>query len=171
MVGLIVVSLSGCVTGESVVVRGYGGRLASLKTIAVVDVIGRLNEPQKVEVSDFFVMELLKHGFQPLERGQIQKVVKEIKFQHSGLTRRDAAIETGRMLNTPAVVVINVPKWGGKSTMTAKIIEVETGAIMFIGEAAGNTGSVASTLAGAAIGAAAGYGIGDSSSGRRAGTA
>ena len=171
MLGLVVASLSGCVSGESVVRPGYGGRLASLKTIAVVDVIGPMNKVQKIEVADFFTMELLKHGYQPLERQQVQKIVKEINFQHSGLTRQDAAVKTGQMLNTPAIVVINVPRWGGKTTMTAKIIEVETGAVMFMGEAAGSTGAVASTLIGAAVGAAAGYGIGDSSSGRSAGAA
>jgi Glycine zipper len=149
---------------------GSVSRLRSLKSVAVVDVIGPLNAVQQVQVADFVLMELLKHGYQALERGQIQKVVKEIDFQNSGLTRRDAALKTGRMLNTPAVVIVNVPEWGGKMTMGVKVIEVETGAIMFMGDATGSTGAAASTLIGAAVGAAVGYGIGDSSSGRHGGT-
>jgi len=170
MLGLVVVLLSGCVSGESVLTRGYGGRLANAEKIAVVAVVGRMHQAQKNEVADFVTMELARRGYVPVERLQVAQILKAQKFEHSGHTPEASAVRIGRMLNVPVVVLVNVPKWGGKTRMNVKLIEVESSVVMLLGEASGSTGSVLSTVAGAVVGGAAGYGLGGSSSGRRFGT-
>jgi outer membrane lipoprotein SlyB len=53
-------------------------------------------------------------------------------------------------------VVVNIPKFSEDINMTAKMIDVEDGSILWMGSGSGTTGRTVSTIVGAAAGAAVG---------------
>jgi hypothetical protein len=156
---IAVMLIGGCSSGESYVKAGYD--FTRLDKIAIVDVQGDISsEPAKNQIADFFGMELLKKGFEPVERAQVQTLLKEQKFQTSGLTSQEGAAKAGRILNVTAVLVVNIPNFGEQMSMTAKMIDVETAGILWMGSGSGKTQKTLSTIFGAAAGAGAGAAAG-----------
>jgi len=156
---IAVVLIGGCSSGESYVKAGYN--FAGLDKIAVVDVQGDINgDAAKNQIGDFFGMELLKKGFAPVERAEVQTLLKEQKFQTSGLTSPEGAAKAGRILNVSAVLVVNIPTFGNEMSMTAKMIDVEDASILWMGSGSGKTGKTLWTILGAAVGAGAGAATG-----------
>jgi hypothetical protein len=105
-------------------------------------------------------MELLKRGYNVVERTQVQKILNEQGFQTSGATSALDPAEMGRILNVAAILIVNVPQLGEHISMTAKMVEVETGSIVWMGEGTGKAAGGVGTLTGALIGAGAGAAIG-----------
>ena len=147
----------GCATGkgESFVRTGFD--FGKLDKVAVIEVSGAVRgDAAKNQIGDFFVMELLKKGYTPVERAQVQTLLKEQKFQVSDITSAEGAARAGRILNVPAVLLVNIPTYREEMNMTAKMIDVEDAGILWIGSGSGRTGKTLSTILGAAAGAAAG---------------
>jgi hypothetical protein len=159
VLAVAVMLISGCSSGESYAKAGYD--FTKLDKVAVVDVQGDINgEPAKNQIADFFAMELLKKGFAPVERAQVQTLLKEHQFQVSGLTSSEGAARAGKILNVPAILVVNIPNFGEEMSMTAKMINVEDGGILWMGSGSGRTGTLLSTIFGTAAGAGAGAATG-----------
>jgi len=155
----LVVVATGCATGSSFVKPGYN--FAALDKVAVVEVSGANNrEVVQNEVADLFAMELLKRGYNVVERNQVDKILDEQGFQRSGATSALDPVEIGRILNVGAILIVNVPRLGQQISMTAKMTEVETASIVWMGEGTGKVASGVGTLTGALIGAGAGAAIG-----------
>jgi len=156
--GLLV---GGCASGKGESYTRAGYNFGRVEKVAVVDVTGAVHgEPVKIQITDFFNMELMKRGFVPVERSQIESLLKEQKFQASDVTTKEDAARAGKILNVPAVILVNIPKYGEDLNMTAKMIDVEDGSILWIGEGTGSTGKTLSTIVGAAAGAAVGAAVG-----------
>ena len=151
--------VAGCrATGESYYQSGYD--FCNITKIAVLDVTGQdLSDAAKNQIADFFAMELLKKGFAPVERAQVQAILKEQKFQTSGQTSSQDAAKAGKILNVPAVILVNIPVYNENISMTAKMVNVEDGSIMWAGSGSGSTGRLLSTIFGAAAGAGAGAAV------------
>lgn len=152
--------VAGCASskGESYAVAGYD--FAGLNKVAIASVTGQVyGDAAKNTVSDFFVMELMKKGYTVVERAEVQKILKEQEFQASAITSNEDAARAGRVLNVPAVLLISIPKYKEKMEMTAKLVEVETATILWIGSGSGSTGKTLSTIVGAAAGAALGAAV------------
>ena len=151
--------VGGCATGKGESYSKAGFNFATLDKVAVLDVTGAVRgDPVKNQIGDFFSMELMKRGYTVVERGstQVQKLLKEQEFQASGVTSDQDAAKAGRILNVPAVMLINIPTYKEEINMTAKIVSVEDGSVLWIGNGSGSTGKTFSTILGAAAGAAAG---------------
>ena len=147
--------VGGCASGESYVQAGYD--FGGLNKVAVVEVAGAIKgDPAKNQIGDFFGMELLKKGYTVVERAQVQTLLKEQEFQASDITSAEGAAKAGRILNVPAVLIVNIPTYKEQIEMTAKIVNVEDASIVWMGSGSGSTGKTLSTIAGAAVGAAAG---------------
>jgi len=158
------VTVAGCASGESYVKEGYD--FSQAKSIAIVKVEGRLeSEAARNQISDFYAMELLKKGYAPVERAQVQELLKEQNFQASDITSDQGAVRAGRILNVPAVLIVNIPEFGEDISMTAKMLDTEDGSILWLGSGEGTTGKTIGTILGAAAGAAGGAAVagGDSS--------
>jgi curli production assembly/transport component CsgG len=95
-------------------------------------------------VEDEFIPVLLQRGYGVVSRSDIQAILKEASFQHSGSTEQDA-IRLGKILNVPAVLVITVNHVqvnhsysGGYSnaeaqvSMGARLLSVESGEILWV---------------------------------------
>jgi len=148
---------SGCATGtgESFMRAGYD--FSQLNKVAVIEVSGAVRgEAAKNQIGDFLAMELLKKGYTPVERAQVQALLKEQKFQATDATSAEGAARAGRILNVPAVLLVNIPTYKEEMNMTVKMIDVEDGGILWMGSGSGRTGKTLSTILGAAAGAAGG---------------
>jgi hypothetical protein len=165
----MVAAVSGCGTtnAESQAVMGYD--FGRIDKIAIVEVTGRVyNQAVKDKIADMFMMKLMQKGYTFVERQRIKTVLKEQEFQASDLTTTEGAAKAGRILNVPAVMIIDIPRYSnGKMDMTAKLIDVENGTILWIGNGTGNTNKGLSTFLGAAAGAALGAAVGGHSTGDR----
>jgi hypothetical protein len=165
--------VGGCASGkgESFVRTGYD--FGTVEKVAVIEVSGAVQgEAVKNQISDFFGMELLKKGYVPVERAQVQALLREHEFQASDITSSEDAAKAGQILNVPAVLLVNIPTYKEEMNMTAKMIDVDDGSILWIdgsilwiGSGFGTTGKTFSTILGAAAGAAVGATVagGDSS--------
>lgn len=100
-------------------------------------------------IEDEFISVLLSKGYSIASRSDTESIRDEMKFQRSGLTDKDAA-EVGKMLNVPAVLIVSVTQFEGKSksyrfsrqtyryyvtraAMGARLISVEKGEVLWIG--------------------------------------
>jgi len=166
---LIAMTVAGCASssGESYAATGYN--FASLDKVAIVEVTGRVyGDAAKNQIANMFVMELMKKGYTVVERSQVKTVLKEQEFQASDLASEQGAAKAGQILNVPAVMLIDIPKYGNeKMSMSAKLIDVQTAAILWIGSGDGSTGKTAATVLGVVGGAALGAVLGGGDTGDR----
>jgi len=65
--------------------------------------------------------------YQIVERINMDKILKEQKFQKSGCTDSECAVEIGQLLNTDYIVIGNVSKFGSTWTLDARLIDVGLG--------------------------------------------
>jgi len=158
--------VGGCATGKGESYTRAGYDFGQLNKVAIVEVSGAVaGDAAKNQIGDFFAMELLKRGYTVVERAKVQALLKEQEFQASDITTDEGAAKAGQVLNVPAVVIISIPTYKEEMNMTAKMIDVEDGSILWLGSGFGSTGKTFSTILGAAAGAAAGAVVagGDSS--------
>ena len=157
---LAVCMLAGCASerGESVTMAGFD--FSSISKVAVLDPSGDIyGETVKNQIADFFIFELMSKGYECAIRSDMKKVLDEQDFQASEVTSEADAAKIGKILNVPVVMLVNIPKFEQKISVTAKLVRVEDGAILWIGEGSGSTGKTLSTIAGAVVGAAAGAAV------------
>ena len=62
-----------------------------------------------------------------VERANIEKILKEQKFQHSGCTDAECAVEIGQLLNSDYIVTGSVNKFGDTYAVDARLIDVGLG--------------------------------------------
>jgi hypothetical protein len=150
--------IGGCSSGESYSQCNYDFKKCD--RVAVVGVSGNLDsEVAKNQIADFVGMEFLKKGYSPVERAQVKKVLEEQDFQNTGFTTSEGAAKAGRILNVQGIVIVTIPKFGEEVNMTAKLINVEDGSILWMGSGSGTTGKTFATFLGAAAGAGTGAAI------------
>lgn len=161
IVGLATVLLaSGCQTqqGESFVLAGYD--FSQVSRVAVLQPTGDVyGTAVKNQIAGFFEQELMRKGYECIERSQIDRIMKEHEFQASGITSAEGAVQAGRILNVPVVMLVSVPKFDEKISVNAKMVRVEDGVILWSGDGYGRTGKGLNTLLGGALGAAAGAAV------------
>jgi len=134
--------------GESSFRVGYD--FGSLDKVAVVAVEGSVrSDLARDQVADIFAMELLRKGYAPVGRAQVKAFLKEQKLESADLTTMEAATEAGMILGVPAVLVIEIPHFGEETSITAKMINVEDGSILWLARGSGKGKGFFSTISGA----------------------
>lgn len=167
MLMLCIVMAVGCTSVETYTNPNY--QFGSIAKVAIVDVTGRLDEGSRNQIGDFFTMGIMKKGYSVIERQQVKQMLAEQQFQQGDITTNQDAARAGRVLNVPAVVLVNMSELAEEMMLTAKLIDVETAEITWVGSVSGSTGRTVATVAGGAAGVAAGVALGGSSSGRLVG--
>ncbi|MFO8006379.1 MAG: CsgG/HfaB family protein [Candidatus Brocadiia bacterium] len=169
VVGVLLVTL-GCSSAESVVKPGYD--FGQVEAVAVTTVAGQLkSEAARNQVADFFNMELLRYGYEPVERSQVNAVLEELDFQASEISSPENVARAGEIMNVDAIVIVNIPVYGQEVNMTAKMLDVEDGSVLWVASGSGSTGRTLGTVAGALIGGGLGVAAGGDSTGRVVGGA
>lgn len=108
------------------------GVSAAPLTIAVNDL-----SPRGIQASDAAIVserlrsELVRGGtFRVMDRGQMDVVLREQAFQQSGACdQSECAVQMGKLLSVDQMVVGSVGKLGALYTLSAQLLDVETGAI------------------------------------------
>ena len=65
-----------------------------------------------------------------VERGDVQQVLDELKFQNTGITSPREAAEIGRLLNAENVVLGNVNQLGSSLTVALRLVETQSGRVL-----------------------------------------
>jgi hypothetical protein len=121
--------------GESFIRAGFD--FSTVDVVAVVDVGGAIeSENIKDQIADSFLKQMLKKGYGPVGRQLVKRQLSESNVQIQDLKGEAYAVEAGRILKVPAVLIIDVPNFGEETSITAKIIEVNTGSALWIGSGA-----------------------------------
>lgn len=116
--------------------RKVEGGFSGIDHIAVVDVVGDIHsEVVKNQIADFYTDQLLKKGYAPVLRDYVQHELDTRGFDRSGLSLEAYAVEAGRAIEVPAVLIVSVPTFGEEMSMTAKLIDVEAGSALWYGHA------------------------------------
>ena len=114
---------------------------SNINQVAIVSIEGAVqSQAAKNQIADFFMLELLKKGYAPMERSQVKAILNQQELESATLNSPEGAIEVGNILNVPAVVMINIPHFGENITMTAKMIDVEDASILWMGSGSGKRG-------------------------------
>ena len=97
------------------------------------------------KLSTSLAIKAMKEGafdyvIKPLELAQVRALLAEQQLEVADLTTAEAAAETGRILNVPAVLVVSIPHVGEEISMTAKIVDVEDGSFLWMGSGSGKSG-------------------------------
>ena len=108
------------------------GVLIAEPSIAVLDAILEegVDDSARVPVTEKIIEELVSSGkYTVLDRGSVQQILEEKKFQLSGIVKDTEIKQAGEYLGADFVCVAKVSRIGGTYFISAKIISVETGAI------------------------------------------
>ena len=120
----------------------FGG----VNKVAIVAIQGTLkSETARDQIAEFFAIELLEQGYAPVGRPQVRASLVGLASESEGesqaglrdLTTNEAAVDVGRMLKVPAVLTINIPHFGEEMTITATMIDVEDGSILWLANGSG----------------------------------
>ena len=97
--------------------------------LAVLDFesIGISNEESYIVTQSLITNLILTEKYTIIERGRIDKILKEQKFQKSGCTDSECAVEVGQLINADFVALGSVSKLGSTYLINARIIDVESG--------------------------------------------
>lgn len=156
-IAILAAVLAGCSSVDSTVAPSFQER--AVKKVAVVHVVGMIKgEAARGQISDFFAMEMMKKGYDVVERQQAMAVLTEQEGKLPG-NLDEQAIFVGKLLNVDGVIVINIPEYGSSMNLTAKMLAVKDGTTLWIASGSGSTGKTAYTVLGAVAGAAAGAAV------------
>ena len=143
------------VKGESFTKVGFDP--LSVQRIAVVD--GN-NPTFKVETRqqlvDTIQFEFLKKGWAVVERANIQKAIDEVKFQNADLTTPEQRKQMGQILNVDALTFVNIGGSSDEMSVSIKMVDVESGDLLWMGTGDSDLNEGMSTIAGALVGATVG---------------
>ena len=97
--------------------------------IAVLELEQKGLTKQEAEIlTDRLTTELISlDRYQVVERTNMDKILKEQKFQKSGCTDSECAVEIGQLLNTDYIVIGSVSKFGSTWSLDARLIDVGKG--------------------------------------------
>jgi hypothetical protein len=135
--------------------------LAKLAVLVSAGRPGRLGstDPQRL-VEDAFLECLLAKGYTLAARSDVDAVLREKKFQESGATEELAA-SVGKVLNVPAVLLVRVTDLSSdtrqrgvvttRASVGARLVSVESGAILWTGNHTDGGPTVGRSAAGAVL--------------------
>ncbi|MDP8207084.1 MAG: PEGA domain-containing protein [Candidatus Electryonea clarkiae] len=101
--------------------------------IAVLDLDlgGGVPESYRQPLSDRLRQELFKTGrFTLVERNQMETILEQQRFQMSGCTSDECAVEAGKLLGVERIVAGSISKVASLHTISLRMINIETGAMM-----------------------------------------
>jgi len=153
---IAVLMIGGCYSSQESSFRA-GYDFTGLEKVAIVAVEGTVkSETARDQIADFFAMELLEQGYAPVGRAQVRASLKEQEADLEDLTTTEGAVEVGLILNVPAVLTISIPHFGPEISITAKMIDVEDGSILWLASGSGKGEGPLSGIFGFVTGADAG---------------
>jgi|KBSSwiStaDraftv2_1062776.scaffolds.fasta_scaffold28867_3 hypothetical protein len=163
---LTAVLLPACATAKGESFTKVGFDPLTVQRLAVVD--GN-NPTFKVDLRqqlvDAIMYEFFKKGWDVVERANIQKALDEVKFQNGDLTTADQRQKMGEILNVQALAFVNIGGTADEMSITIKMVEPESGDVLWMGTGDSDLNKGMSAITGALIGAGLGAVAGNAVSG------
>jgi len=89
-------------------------------------------------IADLIRSELVKSGvFNVVEKSNMDKILSEQTFQKTGCTSEECAVKLGKLLNVQRIIVGSFGKLLDKYFVNIRVVNVETGRVMFAENAKG----------------------------------
>ncbi len=143
LVGALLIGGCSAQREESSARVGYD--FGGVEKVAIVAVEGTIkSEVARDQIAEFFAIELLEHGYAPIGRPQVRRQLSRQAAEVNepaafmDLSNPEEAVEIGMALKAPAVLTINVPHFGDAISITATMIDVEDGSILWIAHSSGH---------------------------------
>lgn len=133
--------VGGCGSGraESHSMGGYN--FSMLDSVAVVAVEGAsVSQAGKNQIAEYFEMELLKKGYAPKESTSVFAALEDQQIKASDLNTTEGVAGVGEIVNVPAIIIVNIPHFGEEIFITAKMVDVSNGNVLWIGSGTTKTG-------------------------------
>ena len=104
--------------------------------IAVLDFEANgISQTEAIALTDRLRNELFRLGqFEVVERGLMEDILLEQDFQLSGCTTNDCLVEVGRLIGARQVVGGRISKLGAMFTVSARVVDVETGKLLGVSD-------------------------------------
>ena len=134
---LLTSRLISCRYGLIVAILLYGNVVsAQAIPVAVMDFDGRgISEIEAAALTDRLRNELFRLGaFEVVERGMMENILTEQDFQLTGCTSNECLVEVGQLLGAKQIVGGSISKVGGTFTVSARIVDVETGRVLRVSD-------------------------------------
>jgi hypothetical protein len=147
---IAVLLVCGCRTRQKSSFR-VGYDFSGVNKVAIVSVEGAVpSEVAKDEIADFFSIELLEKGYAPMGRAQVRAALAEQAVEDeneiTNLSTPEGAVATGMALNVPAVLTIKIPHFGDEISISATMIDVKDGSILWLATGTGKGGGAFSSI-------------------------
>lgn len=145
---IAILLIGGCRSQQESSFRS-GFDFSAVNKVAIVSVEGAVpSEVAKDEIADFFAIELLEQGYAPMGRAQVRASLAERqdKEEIADLTTPEGAVAAGVALDVPAVLTIRIPHFGDEISITATMIDVDDGSILWLANGAGSGGGGFSSM-------------------------
>ncbi|MCP4256935.1 MAG: hypothetical protein GY774_05320 [Planctomycetes bacterium] len=143
VVNILIIALlfiGGCASGRAESHSRAGYNFSMLDSVAVVAVEGALQSVgAKNQIAEYFEMELLKKGYAPKEWSNVAAALEEEEVQSSDLNTEGGLAEAGEIINVPAILIVNIPHYGDEIFITAKMVDVADGSVLWIGSGTSST--------------------------------
>jgi len=145
---------AGCSSMDAALAPDFASK--GITSVAVVHVVGELKGEAGInQVADMFAMEFMRKGYKVVERQQAVAVLKEQAGKLPAASYDAQAVFVGKLLGVDGVIVVNIPKFDRSMNLTAKMLDVKDGGVLWISYGTAETGETGSTIAGAVIGGVA----------------
>ena len=156
----LIALVAGCasVSGSGEYNRSYD--FSTIERTAVVSVDGIGGQAARDQVASMFNQAMLGRGYSPVERSQIKEVLSEQDFSRSDVTSASGAARAGEILNVDSVMLVNVPEFGDDMSMSAQMVDVQNGTILWSASGSARSGADMTRRAGQILGAIGGGIIG-----------
>ena len=104
--------------------------------IAILDFEANgISQTEAIALTDRLRNELFRLGeFEVVERGMMEDILLEQDFQLSGCTTNDCLVEVGRLMGARQVVGGRISKLGAMFTVSARVVDVETGKLLRVSD-------------------------------------
>ena len=114
-----------------IVAKFEADKMAGGINVAVSDFIGKnVSQADASIVGDFLRTALVSSGmFNVMDRNNMESVLAEQKFQNSGCTEQQCAVEMGKLLNVKQMLVGSLSKLLDTYYITVNVVDVSTGKI------------------------------------------
>ena len=96
--------------------------------VAIIDFEARGITKEECEIltHKLITKMIIENKYTIVERNQMNKILKEQKFQNSGCTDQLCAVEIGQLLNADYTIIGNISKLGSTFSVDARLVDVGT---------------------------------------------
>jgi len=140
---IAILFVGGCASGRAESHFRAGYNFSMLDSVAVVAVEGALqSQAAKNQIAEYFEMELLKKGYAPKEWSNVAAALEEQEIKTEDLGTEAGLSEASEVINVPAILIVNIPHFDGEIFITAKMVDVADGSVLWIGSGTSKTGGI-----------------------------